>query len=298
MDKIAWSVGVACGISLETACATPSTNLPPPVSSAWATNTLMVSQHIPSSRLSERWLEELIPSGRRIVYDRHDAPSLFYWIQSYDEQGYEIHEYIAEYGQRTTLKIMGSAAREAALQTLPLQEFLQDGEELSGNIRRFFAGFLYGSLANAEEEDTTTVSSTPSYSSLKYIVDFEWNEPSDAWSGEYGWRPWRDNPYAYLNVNLGHHCGRQFLRMEGRCYGYLRPNDFGVVKTEARAIVTLAQRSQLVIGGFLYPLEDDPEYKPQASIRFETFWRQNILSVGVASTLRGPFWNMSVERRF
>ncbi len=296
MHARAWCIGFAFGLAVESVYATESTtNLPPPIQSAWATNQLMITQQFPSTRLRDRWLQELIPSGHRIMYSRYDTPAEFLWIQSYDMYQYGIHEYIDEYGARTMYKIMGSAAREAALQTLPLDEFIHDGENIGGAIRKFFAGFVYGSIANVEEEESTAVSPTPTYSTLKHIVDFEWNDDNDAWSGQYGWRPWRDNPYAYLDLNLGHHCGRQFIRTEVRCYGYLRPNSFGVVKTEASAIITLAEKSQLVIGGFMYPFEDDPEHASQGSVRFETYWRKSLLSIGVASTVDGPFWNASVD---
>ncbi len=296
MYKTAWSIGIASGLAIESMCTAESTtNTPPSTQSAWATNTLMVTQNFPSLRLHERWLQELIPSGHRIMYNRYDTPSEFLWIQSYDIYEYGIHDYAAEYGKRTVFKIMGSAAREAALKTLPVDEFVHDGENFSEVLKKFFVGFTYGSLANAEEEDSTAVSSTPTYSTLKHIIDFEWNQPSDAWSGQYGWRPWRDNPYAYLDLNLGHYCGRQFIRTEVRCYGYLRPNSFGVVKTEASAIITLSQKSQLVVGGFIYPFEDSPEYDKQGSIRFETYWRKSLISFGVASTPNGPFWNTCVD---
>ena len=295
MNAVAWSATIAGGLVFELLCAAETTNLPPPISSAWATNMLMLTQDMPSVRLHERWLQELKHSGHRIMYSRYDTPAEFLWIQSYDIYEYGIHEYADEYGQRTVFKIMGSAAREAALQTLPVDEFIHDGERFAVMLKKFFIGFAYGSLGNPEEEDATAVSSTPTYSTLKHIVEYSWNGRDDAWNGQYGWRPWRDNPYAYLDLNLGHYCGRQFIRTEVRCYGYLRPNNFGVVKTEASAIITLAEKSQLVVGGFIYPFEDDPEHAPQGSIRFETLWRASILSVGVVSTHDGPFWNAGVD---
>ncbi|MEN9912854.1 MAG: hypothetical protein RLY66_262 [Candidatus Parcubacteria bacterium] len=292
MYTTAWSIALACSLFIETMCACESTNLP---SSEFIVWTPKLTQNIPSKHLTERWCQEIAPAGNRIVYSRYGIPSEFFWIQAYDVHKYGIYDYSANYGRETVFKIMGNAAREAALQTLPVDEFIHDGQKLGATVGNFFVNLAYGSLGNPEEEDVKAVSATPTYSTLKYIVDYEWNKSEDVWSGKYGWRPWRDNPYAYLDMNLGHYCGRQFIRFDARCYGYLRPNSFGLVKSEASAIVTLSDRSQLVFGGFIYPFENDIEHAPQASVRFETYWRKSLISLGVASSVNGPFWNATVD---
>ncbi|MEK7641724.1 MAG: hypothetical protein AAB365_01900 [Patescibacteria group bacterium] len=297
MNKAFWSFGIAGCLFLETVHASESTNREPPTLTR-NTNELHITQTISSTRFTPRWREELVPAGSRIFYDRFGSPSSLSWMQLQSAQGYGIHEYMNTYGGKTIYKIMGAAAREAAVETFPVGEYEDMGRNLGHRVTKFFGGLFRGSIGNTAEEDMQTVSATPSYNSLRHIVNFEWNDSKDPWSGEYGWRPWRDNPYVYLNSNLGHHQGRQFIRTEMRCYGYLRPNSFGMIKTEASAIITLARRSQLVVGGYAYPFENELQYKPQASVRFETFWRESLFSVGVASSSQGPFWNFMAEFRF
>ncbi|MBP6858295.1 MAG: hypothetical protein KBC33_00470 [Candidatus Pacebacteria bacterium] len=286
MNTVTWSIGMIGCLYASTACASQYTN------EVFITKTTL------SSSLWDRWPQEMVLSGRRIVYDRFGFPSSLNWLIMRDTPAYDVHEFIADYGESTVYKIMGSAAREAAVETLPVGEYEDFGIRLGSRITGFMSGLFRGSVGNTTEEEVETVSATPSYSSLRHIVNFEWNEPKDSWSGEYGWRPWRDNPYIYLNSNFGHHAGRQFLRTEFRCFGYLRPNSFGIVRTEASALITVSEKSQLVVGGFAYPFESEKRYDPQGSVRFESFWGQTLASVGVASSIHGPFWNFSFERKF
>ncbi len=284
MNKISWSFGIITYLWVELGMAGENTN-----SNTYLTNTIY------SQKFISRWTEELIPAGSRIMYDRFGPPSIFIWIRAYDTQRYNIHEYIVSEGEDAVFSIMSAAARESAVTTLPIEEYENEGKSW---VRTILSGLIHGSIGNTREEDSPAVSPVHSYGTLRHIIQFEWNDPKDVWNGRYGWRPWRDNPYLYLNNNFGHYQGRQLIRTEIRCYGYLRPNSFGLIKTEARAIISLSKSSQLVLGGYAYPFEDKEKYRPKCSARFEAYWRGSVLSAGVVSTANGPYWNIMYEFHF
>lgn len=294
MNKISWSLGIIIFFLIDHSLASEINNVSDEM--VYETNIIYITSTIRSQKFIDRWTEELVPAGSKIIYDRYGPPSSFNWIRKYDTELYGIHEYMSSEGEDAVFSIMSAAAREAAVSTLPIDEYEHSGRTWIGNI---LPNFVHGSIGNTDEEGDRAVSSTPSYSTLKHIIQFEWNDHEDIWDGQYGWRPWRDNPYVYLDNNFGHYQGRQLLRTEFRCYGYLRPNSFGLIKTEARAIISISKGSQLVLGGHSYPFENKEKYRSECSVRLETYWKGSIFSAGVISIENGPYyWNIMYEFRF
>lgn len=259
------------------------------------TNTLYIATTQHNLTFRAGWERELPPAGLRITYDRFGPPSEFGWITAYNLQRYGIHEFIATHGRDATLKIMESAARESAVETLPLAEYENDGRYLWS----IFAHFVRGSIGNTAEEEVSVVSATSSYETLRHIAEFEpRNHHEKLWNYNYGLRPLSKKPYFYYNANIGHFAGRQLLHTGTRLYWHLFDN-VSLVKVESQVVVTLGKQAQFVIGGAIYPTDmGSIKHQSSASARWETVIGEGLGSIGMTTTPTENFYSVSWSRSF
>lgn len=283
-------------MDLPPSVSTPADTNRTDVVSHWSDRIAFEDKSFSEADVGERFSRELARSGWRVVYDRYGPVSSFNWIQVRDQLGFGMHSYVGRHGRKTFYRTVMSAARETGATLIPIEDYTDRWRIWGG---RLWSTVWSGTIGNVDEEETEVVSATPSYSTLKYISDFEWEDPESAWGGNYGLRPWRDNPYAYLETYFGQHEGRPLVRMQARCYGYLRPNDFGLVKVEGLAVIATSKRTQAVVGGAYYPFEDEPEHAPRVAVRWEACHRGHLFSAGV-STAEGlkPFWSVTYNFQF
>jgi hypothetical protein len=284
----AFCIGVAVLFIYATPTLGTTTNAPAPNWEPYPTNKIYLLNTNRSFDISERYCQELIAGSYR-YYDRFGPPSYFNWTIAIDRENFGIHRLMTLTGRDTIKSIVLSSMRETAVNLLPVDDFKEDSSNL---IFGFLGRFFQGSLGNTEEIDTSLVGAQPSYHTLKQLVDFSWQSADGEWNGSYGWRPFRDTPYIYLNNNIGHSFNRQLLRTEIRCYGYLRSDDFGLIKVEAQATLTTGRRSHLVLGGRIYPNDmDSEEHLMEGSVRYEATWYKGIVSIGASGTQNERFYS-------
>jgi hypothetical protein len=266
---------------------------------------VQLTQKNPSPRVLEQYSDELIFTSR-IYYDRFRYPSLLGWVIRSNRERYDIHDSYSSIGQSTVKDMLVTAARETFVDRTPFNEWEQsvnewgrDEEYNPAQLVRFSAWIIRSSVGNTEEHDMEAVSAQPSYHTLRYLKSFKWQSDEGFWDTEYGWRPFRDKPYVYFNNNFGHFKNKPFIRNEIRCYGYLRPNDFGLIKAEGQATITTGDTSQVVIGGKMYPSAmSSNRHKPSASIRLESLLFKGVGSVGATTSPDENFYSIVWWKRF
>lgn len=266
---------------------------------------IKISKYEPIPGITGTYAREL-NSVQRLYFDRFGYPANIDWILRSDDGSYSIHENFASSGKNLFSDSLIYSARETAVKTAPLAEWEhsteqwgRDNENAASWIMRFFAWTVRTAIGNTAEEDLNIVSATPSYQSLKHLRKFNWQSENGIWRTLYGWRPWRDNPYVYLNNAIGHNKDRPLIYTSLRCYGYLRPSDFGLLKLETQAIITLTKQSQLVFGAALYPFNiDSPEHPTSASLRLEKVICGGVGSIGATTSHIGQFYSISWGTKF
>ena len=247
-----------------------------------------------------------LTAGKARYYNRLGTPSRLEWMGLIDQLGYGIYDQFNHEGEKLFADTCLKALRETAVGTMPLEQWEQSTEEWGRRnefnpapIIRGLAWLARTAIANTREEDREAISTQPSYESLSYLTHFAWQSGEGFWGSEYGWKPIRDKPYVYLNNNIGHRRGKPFIHTWLRCYEYLRPSEFGLMKIETQAIVTLDEGSQLVFGGVIYPFDmDTPGHGPAASLRLERIMFGGIGSLGAATTRGGQTYSVMWTRRF
>ncbi len=294
---------VLCIIGVSSiGAATPSAD--PPTDDHAFSQGLAIEMKDPDTSVFGRYLHELRIADR-IYYDRFGHPSRTDWLFLQDLYGYGIHESLARGGKNVVFDAILDSARETAVDVVPFEAWGQSVEEWGQTntynpswMARVASWTIRTSIGNTEEEDIEMVSAKTSYRSISRLKRFSWQNGDGSWKTIYGWRVWRDNPYVYLNNSIGHFKDRPLIYTSVRCYGYLRPGDFGLIKLETQATVAISDRTQMVIGGSFCPLDDERPDSAALSIRLERVILGGVGSIGAATSTVGNSYRISWGKRF
>ena len=186
---------------------------------------------LPSEILLKRFFQE-VGTSDSIVFDRFFGPaSRLGWVRRQDVLGYESIERFNSEGANMFVRIGMDSLRTAVAETLPVDLWQDQGLSWIGNA-------IVGTIGNPEEEHfhVTSIAYSDVWSS--------WESGNQNAGFQFGFRPWRTNPYLYVLAHAGHWNGQPLLTFEGRA-GYTL---FGSTKLEARVSMPLAQGAKLSAG--------------------------------------------------
>jgi hypothetical protein len=173
---------------------------------------------------TDRFFDEVVTSDN-IVFDRFLNPSSrLGWARRQNALGYgSIARFNAE-GVRLFTTIGLDSLRTAAVEAMPLDLWQDRWEGRFGNLIAWTVG-------NPEEEQVSITS--VGYSAVRW----SWETGNDYGGVQWGFRPWRTNPYIYLLARAGHLDGRPLITLEGRA-GYTL---LGTSRLEGRLTVQLPE---------------------------------------------------------
>ena len=175
-----------------------------------------------SSAFVDRFFQEL-GTGDRILFDRFTGPSSrLAWARKQTAFGYGAFDTFSKEGARMFSTIGMDSLRTAAVEGLPL-EMWED------HWQGWFLDFILGTIGNPGEEHFGLTSI--SYSAVRS----SWESANEKSGIQWGFRPWRTNPYLYVLATAGHLDGRPLVTFEGRM-GYTL---FGSSKLEGRLTLQL-----------------------------------------------------------
>jgi hypothetical protein len=190
--------------------------------------TLEPTEH--SDIMLGRFFEEVVNSDR-IVFDRFMGPSSrLGWLRSQDSVGYGSLDRFNARGASLFASIGLDSLRIAASDVLRV-------EQLGDRWQSGLVGFIVGSIGNPEEEHLRITSI--SYSDVRS----SWESGNNNAGIEWGFRPWRTDPYLYIMAHAGHLNGQSLITFEGRAAYTL----FGSPRLEGR--VTLPLPAKFRLGG-------------------------------------------------
>jgi hypothetical protein len=186
--------------------------------------------------LMDRFSHEIFTSDS-IVFDRFVGPSSqLGWVRIQNRVGYGSLERFNSAGANMFATIGTDSLRTAIVGALPLEAW-QD------NWQGWLGSFITGTIGNVEEEHVELASA--SYSAVRS----SWEDLNRDASFEWGFRPWRANPYFYFLAQAGHFEGRPLVTLEGRT-GYTL---LGSTKTEGRLSFQLPASFRLAAGAAFDP---------------------------------------------
>lgn len=189
-----------------------------------------------SDVLMNRFLEEVIASDS-IVFDRFTGPaSRLDWARRDETLGYASLARFNTEGAHMFSTIAGDSLRTAAIEVLPV-DLWED------HWQGWFSRFIAGTIGNPEEEHIQLTSI--SYSAVRS----SWEGSNQAAAVQWGFRPWRTNPYVYFLAHAGRMDGRPLVTFEGRA-GYTM---FGSSKIEGRLTFQLPASFRLAGGASFDP---------------------------------------------
>lgn len=245
--------------------------------------------------------------------------SQFSWFLSQGTYRYDYTHQIASSGRNAVISMAKNSLRETLLETLPLDEWRDTGEDLwdrfgkNGFIGKFFVDLFAGSLGNTDERSLDLVSASPNDVSMQRSASW-WQRVKAENRLEYG----QHDAHIYARFDAGHHLGGvPIFHMDLRC-GLEFPSFDArgltkIMKFEEQAILSLPRRWQMVCGISLYPLALGSEYdRPAGSIRLEHLYFKNtyqggrisgtrfkgMLSLGAWSNGAQTIFNVSMFRMF
>ena len=186
--------------------------------------------------LLDRFSQEIFTSDS-IVFDRFVGPSSqLGWVRAQNRLGYASLERFNSAGANLFATIGSDSLRTAIVGSLPLEAW-QD------NWQGWLGSFITGTIGNVEEEHVELASA--SYSAVRS----SWEDLNREATFEWGFRPWRANPYFYFLAQAGHFEGRPLVTLEGRT-GYTL---LGSTKTEGRLSFQLPASFRLAAGAAFDP---------------------------------------------
>ena len=189
-----------------------------------------------SEVLMDRFFQEAV-AGDSIVFDRFSGPaSQLGWTRRQDDLGYGIFDRYNAEGLRMFTTIGLDSLRTAAIEVLPLNLW-QD------HWQGWLANFITGTLGNPEEEHLQMTSI--SYSAVRS----SWENVNEHGGIQWGFRPWRTNPYVYFLAHAGRFNGLPLVTFEGRA-GY---SLFGSTRMEARLAFQLPASFRIAGGASVDP---------------------------------------------
>jgi hypothetical protein len=241
-----------------------------------------------SEVLVDRFLQETVDSDS-IVFDRVTGPSArLSWARKRDVRGYGSIEQFNSQGRDMFASIAVDSLRTAAIAALPLDLWEERWEGWLGRM-------LHGTIGNPEEEHVQMTSI--SYSAVRS----SWERGNDGGGIQWGFRPWRTNPYVYFLAHAGRYAGMPLFTFEGRG-GYTM---FGSPKLEARVTLQLPAAFRLAGGASVDPskLASNEEGANRFSVTLERVLRardsvpESIFFIGFRSGLNGALSNPRVDNQ-
>jgi hypothetical protein len=200
----------------------------------------------PSEVFVDRFFQE-VGNSESLIFDRLTGPSSrLGQARAQDRLGYASIERFNADGLGLISRIASDSLRTAAFATLPLDEW-QD------HSQSWITSLVLGSLGTPEEEHVRLTAIA--YSDVRAA----W-ETTDRKAGiQFGIRPWRTSPYAYILAHAGHWNGGPLITFEGRA----RYTMFGSARLEGRLSMPLPSGFRLGGGISVDPLrlragEPDP----------------------------------------
>jgi len=183
-----------------------------------------------------RFFQEVLASDS-IVFDKFTGPSSqVSWTQTQDSLGYGAIARFNTEGAGMFARIATDSLRITGMELLPL-DFWQDYWE--GRVANLFTG----TIGNPQEEHIQMASS--SYSALR----LSWESANQNSGIQWGFRPWRTNPYIYFLARAGHLDGLPLITLEGRA-GYKL---LGATRMEGRLTFQLPASFRIAGGGSYDP---------------------------------------------
>jgi hypothetical protein len=176
----------------------------------------------PSEVFLDRFFQEMGNSDS-LMFDRLTGPAArMHWLRAQERLGYGSIENFNAEGVALVSRIASDSLRTAAFATLPIDQWQDHSEE-------WLTGFILGSLGNPEEEHVRLTSIT--YSDVRA----SWETANRRAGIQFGIRPWRTSPYAYILAHAGHYAGQPLITFEGRA----RYTMFGSARIEGRVSMPL-----------------------------------------------------------
>jgi hypothetical protein len=189
-----------------------------------------------SDILVNRFLQEVIASDS-VVFDRFTGPaSRLDWVRRDEALGYASLARFNREGAHMFATMGLDSLRTAAIDVLPV-DLWED------HWKGWFANFISGTIGNPEEEHVLLTSI--SYSAVRS----NWEGANQAVGFQWGFRPWRTDPYIYFLAHAGRMDGRPLITLEGRA-GYTM---FGSSKIEGRMTLQLPASFRLAAGASFDP---------------------------------------------
>lgn len=200
----------------------------------------------PSEVFVDRFFQE-VGNSESLIFDRLTGPaSRLSLARMQDRLGYASIERFNADGVGLISRIASDSLRTAAFATLPLDEWEEHSESWLGSL-------ILGSLGNPEEEHLRLTSIT--YSDVRAT----WETAGRKAGIQFGIRPWRTTPYAYVLAHAGHWKGQPLITFEGRA----KYTMFGSARLEGRLSMPLPSGFRLGGGISVDPMrlggnEPDP----------------------------------------
>jgi hypothetical protein len=208
----------------------------------------------PTEAVRENFSAGLLNSDS-FEFDRFQGPaSQLNWVRRFNAQGYGAIEHFNSSGARMFQSLASDSLRDATAAALP-SEYWED--VWTGLLGKSIAG----TIGDAEEEGLD-------YTSISYSATRRSWESSHRDAGfNWGFRPWRTNPYLYFLAHAGHLERRPLLTLEGRS-GYTL---FGSSKVEGRLALALPSAFQLSGAASFDPVKMHGDYhgSPHFSVTLE-----------------------------
>lgn len=236
----------------------------------------------PSEVFVDRFFQEMGNSDS-LIFDRLTGPaSRLSWARAQDRLGYGSIDRFTSDGVGLFSRIASDSLRTAAFATLPIDEWEEHSEG-------WITSLILGSLGNPEEEHLRLTSI--SYSDVRAT----WETANRRAGIQFGIRPWRTSPYAYILAHAGHWNGRPLLTFEGRA----RYTMFGSARLEGRLTMPLPSGFRLGGGISVDPMrlgagEPDPTQfgvTLERVIRLGNHSPDTVFYVGFRSGLNGDQFN-------
>jgi hypothetical protein len=208
----------------------------------------------------KRYSQELGDTSYSFL-DRFGVQTMSRWMWKADRDGYNIHEEYNSQGRNAFTRAGLDSLRETAVDILPL------------DMWQNWAGDLFRrSVGNTLEERTSMVSGEASAAETLWL--FKQGLMRRSWIRDYGLRPFRTTPYAYISFNLGRQGDAPIAILDLRAEYKL----FGKDRVGARLTIPFTENYHFVVGASVVPSRIDGDNGTAFSLRLQRMFMNRLFT--------------------